>query len=135
MRQYVHGAASERLGTRQQSTVATGRGTGNTKWGWVIFWGVVVALVLWEFAVMQGQNEAREVREAETLKIQTEAAIQNHEFVIGMTGAQVVKSIGRPAHINRTVSARGESEQWVYEFSRKTVYLYFEDGTLTSFQD
>jgi hypothetical protein len=40
-------------------------------------------------------------------------------------------SLGSPNKVNRTVGAWGAREQWVYE----TIYLYFENGVLTSYQD
>ncbi|MFC0417730.1 hypothetical protein ACFFHH_20180 [Cytobacillus solani] len=50
---------------------------------------------------------------------------------IGMTQEEVIESIGKPTDINKTVTANGTSEQWVYP---NYVYLYFEDGILTSYQ-
>lgn len=56
---------------------------------------------------------------------------------IGMTQPAVIKAIGRPTVINRTVTSDHVSEQWVYRASqiRRVVYLYFEDGALTAWQD
>ncbi len=53
---------------------------------------------------------------------------------IGMTRQQVVNDTrwGRPDDINRTTTARGVREQWVYGSRR---YLYFENGVLTAIQD
>lgn len=52
---------------------------------------------------------------------------------IGMTTGQVEVSLwGKPESVNRTVTASGVREQWVYGNGQ---YLYFEDGVLTSFQD
>jgi hypothetical protein len=48
-----------------------------------------------------------------------------------MTKDMVIDSWGKPEDINRTVTSSYIHEQWVYG-SR---YLYFENGTLTSFQD
>ena len=51
---------------------------------------------------------------------------------IGMTAEQVRKdsSWGSPDHINRTVTAVGERQQWVYPGG----YLYFEDSKLVAIQ-
>jgi hypothetical protein len=51
---------------------------------------------------------------------------------IGMTAEQVRDgtSWGRPDHINRTITAHGISEQWVYGGG----YLYFNNGVLTAMQ-
>lgn len=53
---------------------------------------------------------------------------------IGMTQKQVVESTnwGWPDAINRTVTKRGESEQWVYQDGRG--YLYFNNGRLSAIQ-
>lgn len=51
---------------------------------------------------------------------------------IGMTGEMAIESIGKPNDINRTVGSWGVHEQWVYG---RDVYLYFENGKLTSWQD
>ena len=53
---------------------------------------------------------------------------------IGMTWSQVVNqtSWGKPYDINRTTTARGTREQWVYGERR---YLYFDNGVLTAIQD
>ena len=40
-------------------------------------------------------------------------------------------SWGKPDDINRSVGPWGVHEQWVYGYK----YLYFEDGSLTSWQD
>ena len=52
---------------------------------------------------------------------------------IGMTQAQVLDiAWGKPERINRTTTAAGTREQWVYG-SRS--YLYFQDGILTTIQN
>ena len=53
---------------------------------------------------------------------------------IGMTKDQVVNGTnwGRPYDINRTITAGGTKEQWVYGSRR---YLYFDNGILTAIQD
>jgi len=48
-------------------------------------------------------------------------------------------SEGRPDSINRTITASGVREQWVYRQAHgrdmKAKYLYFTDGFLTAIQD
>jgi hypothetical protein len=52
---------------------------------------------------------------------------------IGMSRDEVIRSSwGRPDHINRTTSAEGVQEQWVYGLRS---YLYFKDGILTTIQN
>jgi len=50
---------------------------------------------------------------------------------IGMTKEMARESWGSPQDINRTITANGVHEQWVYGDS----YLYFNDGILTTIQD
>jgi len=52
-------------------------------------------------------------------------------YWIGMNKEMATISLGPPNKVNRTVGAWGVQEQWVYE----TIYLYFENGVLTSYQD
>lgn len=52
--------------------------------------------------------------------------------IIGMTQEEVLlSSWGRPSDINKTISAGGTHEQWVYSGG----YLYFENGILTTIQN
>lgn len=52
---------------------------------------------------------------------------------ISMTKEEVLtEGWGKPNDINRTTTANGTSEQWVYSGYR---YLYFEDGILVTIQD
>lgn len=56
-----------------------------------------------------------------------------HQVEIGMTKEEVLtEGWGRPEDVNRTTTANGTSEQWVYSGYR---YLYFEDGILVTIQD
>lgn len=60
---------------------------------------------------------------------------------IGMTQEQVLASLGNPYDVNRTVGSWGVHEQWIYGYYQQdyaftpSLYLYIEDGILTSFQD
>lgn len=52
---------------------------------------------------------------------------------IGMSKTNVLLSRwGSPEKVNRTTTARGVSEQWVYEGGR---YLYFENGIVTAIEE
>lgn len=57
--------------------------------------------------------------------------IIDRKIWIGMTSSMAVLSIGSPKDINRTVTGYRSKEQWVYD----SIYLYFDDGILTAFQD
>ena len=58
---------------------------------------------------------------------------RRHEGVrVGMTMNDVLlSSWGRPENVNKTVTTRGTSEQWIY---RGNQYLYFDNGVLTAIQ-
>jgi len=58
-------------------------------------------------------------------------AISARQVMIGMTAMQCLQSWGRPDDINRTITANGRHEQWVYG----SKYLYFDDGVLTTIQN
>jgi hypothetical protein len=60
------------------------------------------------------------------------AAIENGRVVIGMTAEQARMSWGEPKSINRTVTARGAEEQWVYGNSG---YIYIGEGKVTAIQN
>ncbi len=49
----------------------------------------------------------------------------------GMNREMAIISLGSPNDINRTVGSWGVHEQWVYD----NIYLYFENGKLTSYQN
>jgi hypothetical protein len=52
---------------------------------------------------------------------------------IGMTREQAIASNwGKPSRINKTTSANGTREQWIYGGRN---YLYFENGVLTTIQN
>ncbi len=53
---------------------------------------------------------------------------------IGMTAEQVLKesSWGKPQRVNRSTTANGTREQWVYGYPN---YLYFTNGILTGIQN
>lgn len=85
------------------------------------------------------KSEENEIRyEAENKKIELESKINERTLdpkavYIGMTKEEVlVEGWGKPKDINKTTTAYGIREQWVY-YDYK--YLYFEDGILTTIQD
>jgi len=55
---------------------------------------------------------------------------------IGMTKEQLLASWGDPDNINRSVGSWGVHEQWIYAASYyKQIYVYVENGILTSWQN
>lgn len=59
--------------------------------------------------------------------------IKSRSFKIGNTKCQLYAGLGRPDGINRSVGPWGVHEQYVYH--GKGVYIYFQNGRVTSFQD
>ncbi len=59
--------------------------------------------------------------------------IINKKYWIGMTTEMAIASLGSPDDINKSTGSWGEHQQWVY--NEKKMYLYFENGKLTSFQN
>jgi len=56
--------------------------------------------------------------------------INSGYYWIGMTKDMAIESLGHPETVNSTVGSWGVDEQWVYY----SLYLYFENGVLTSYQ-
>lgn len=53
-------------------------------------------------------------------------------YWIGMTAGMAIESLGQPEDINKTVNSINVHEQWIY---KNDIYLYFDNGILTSFQN
>lgn len=58
--------------------------------------------------------------------------IQEGSVIIGMTACGAIAAWGRPQDINRTTTAAGTREQWVYGGRN---YLYFTNGRLEAIQN
>ena len=61
----------------------------------------------------------------------TYSKLKQGYYWIGMTREMATISLGSTNDINRTVGSWGVHEQWVYD----NLYLYFENGILTSYQN
>ena len=59
-------------------------------------------------------------------------SIQNGKVNVGMTKQECELAWGKPQSINKTISGKDKSEQWVYSLSSN---LYFKNGILTTIQD
>jgi hypothetical protein len=75
--------------------------------------------------------EAGMCRRIAGLKEASEALAKKPGARIGLTVQRVINETnwGPPDHVNRTVTASGNQEQWVYGDG---AYLYFENGRLVS---
>lgn len=56
--------------------------------------------------------------------------VKNGQYWLGMTKELAIVAFGVPNQINESKGAWGTHEQWVYT----RIYLYFENGKLTSYQ-
>lgn len=81
----------------------------------------------------QRQDEARRQRATSLWGKAIASRIMNGEIWLGMTSEMASESAGTPVDINTSVGAWGRHEQWIYE--RPELYLYFENGVLTSWQN
>ena len=85
-------------------------------------------------AAVAAEDEQRAREEAKEQR-EVLAARRRLGVEIGMTEERVLQSSwGKPDHVNRTTTANGVREQWVYD-SRGSGYLYFDDGILTGIQN
>ncbi|MEF9934368.1 MAG: hypothetical protein RSA01_03990 [Clostridium sp.] len=81
------------------------------------------------------EKDAKSKVEAEKKKKEDAAKKKKEGVTIGMTPEQVRASMwGNPDKINRTTTAYGVREQWVYR-SKWSGYLYFENGRLVTIQN
>jgi len=62
-----------------------------------------------------------------------EAPFPVSELREGQTREEVLELYRRPNKINTTITRSTRREQWVYRING-TIYLYFENGILTSWQ-
>jgi len=60
-------------------------------------------------------------------------SVMNSKVEIGMSKEMVIMAIGNPDDKNKTTTANGVNEQWVYDLLKK--YIYFDNGTVTAIQD
>lgn len=58
-------------------------------------------------------------------------AIRNQQVYVGMTQEMCLMSWGSPDRVNKTTTAYGTREQWIYKYG----YLYLDDGTLSAIQN
>ena len=78
------------------------------------------------------QNERRANERIATEQRENQEAIKNHHALIGMTAAEVRQAWGEPKRITRTVTERGEYEEWHYGSEEKGATLVFVNGIFKS---
>ena len=57
------------------------------------------------------------------------------DVAIGMTSAELEAALGPPTAVNRTTTAAGVREQWVYRIGDSVSYVSVENGRVTAVQD
>jgi hypothetical protein len=80
------------------------------------------------------KQQAAQIEKDRKAHLAADKARKRREGVtVGMSQQDVLDSSwGRPESVNRTTTARGTREQWVYGGRN---YLYFENGVLTTIQN
>jgi hypothetical protein len=79
----------------------------------------------------EANQRAREHLAQKEWEEKVEQAVGSHQLLIGMTTEQVLRSWGRPGHIDTFTNARGTSSTWFYNRAGRGVLLSFdEDGIL-----
>lgn len=63
------------------------------------------------------------------------SAIKREKVYVGMSASAAKCSWGRPDRINRTTSAYGTREQWVYSFGSRRNYIYIQNGQVDAIQN
>lgn len=99
-----------------------------------IAWGRTVLELEEESRLKAAIKEADEEIEKQ-IRAQPKAIqklIRAHKIKMGMTGTQVVLSMGLPESRNRTVGPWGVKEQWVYGLGD---YVYLTNNKVTSWQE
>ena len=88
-----------------------------------------------EEAAEKAAVDAREryIKSNPLLSADIKDAIRKGEVMRGMSQDDVIVSFGEPQRKNVSVGEWGKKEQWVYYDSR--IYLYFQNGTLRSWQE
>lgn len=78
--------------------------------------------------------EQQQIRNSYVSKYGTRNAnlIMDGRVALGMTKQMCIAAWGEPESVNRNITSRGTSEQWVYGIG---IYLYFEGNKLTGIQD
>ncbi len=91
------------------------------------------ALVASVNARARDAGKAKAKANADAAKVRAEWAARPKGVTIGMTAGQVLATQwGKPRSVNKTTTAYGTREQWVYGDGN---YLYFENGLLTAIQN
>lgn len=85
---------------------------------------------------VKNRKEQQDKRKMEIIRKYGEEIAEklfNGYYWLGVTDKMARVSLGMPNDVNRTVGSWGTHEQWIYD--KYEIYLYFENGKLTSYQD
>lgn len=91
------------------------------------------------YAFGTGRDKARsELERRNALTPREWESVEKRAVFIGMSRTAALCSWGKPDRLNRTLTAAGTSEQWVYtcgSYGRGCKYLYIRDGAVSGAQD
>ena len=73
--------------------------------------------------------------EQEKQQEKEKAAERANHIYVGDHESKINDVFGTPDSVNRTVVGNHVNKQYVYDRGNKRIYIYTEDGTVTSFQD
>lgn len=83
----------------------------------------------------QGRQNREVAQQAAVREQRAQDAVAARRIFIGMTAAEARSAWGEPSKINRTTSANGHTEQWVFYRGRSnTDYVYLRNDVVTSIQ-
>jgi len=81
-----------------------------------------------------------EIKRRKLIRSKYQSAVDSGDAKIGMSPIEAVCAWSNPTRINKTTTANGVMEQWVFEYGgavgRPTFnFLYFRDGYVVSIQE
>ena len=82
-----------------------------------------------------GDKREAYVKDHPELSEYLKSVIRVGNFTLGMTTEEVTAALGQPRRKNKSCYSWGCTEQWIYNMYPNTIYLYFKNDILTSWQD
>jgi hypothetical protein len=58
----------------------------------------------------------------------------SHDIFLGMNKNEVLASMGKPFKVEVAGNPRNENERWLYRFSSRSKYIYFESGRVEGWE-
>jgi len=79
--------------------------------------------------IFDAYESSMQIVENNLKKLASESITKN--LKVGLNDSETRVYLGVPKSVNKSVTSNGETEQWIYD----NLYLYFENGILTSWQE